>query len=389
MKLLILFADMIRRNRLSTFSDGNAQPNELDQIIQKIGGDFYTNCFAVAPDTPRSLATLYTGVEPQLNGCDRHTKWPQHFLKKNVNNIFKDLADKDYTMDFLSDPVERMNGIFPQFVMDNYNHNTKYSVREFFNKLVLKEKHLVFACFPQFHWTIDALGASTYGERQGYKNISFAMQTMLDEIDIQEFDHVFLFSDHGFKLSYELRTNPIYTILNEDRTNVLFLHKQKDKNKLKHNNMLCSLVDFKKLLNDICSDTRKSNRDYTLPKREYIVIEDHKSFNVGIYDPIELWALKTKTAYYIRDADFGFCRKPQARKFDSIICKSFDEILLDNAEFRFVQEVQRLRHIYKKTVKKDFIKKNNIYDHRQIKISSVKRNFYKFMDFIKYCVMGR
>ena len=150
MKLLILFADMIRRNRLSTFSSKNGRPNEFDQIIQKIGGAFYTNCYTVAPDTPRSLATVFSGVEPQLNGCDRHTKWPQYFLKKDVTNIFEDFANAGYKMDFLSDPIERLNGFFPKFVMENYNHNEKYSVSNFFKNLALKEKHLIFACFPSF-----------------------------------------------------------------------------------------------------------------------------------------------------------------------------------------------------------------------------------------------
>ena len=242
--------------------------------------------------------------------------------------------------------------------------------------------------FPQFHWAIDAIGASTYGERQGYKNISLAMKTMLNEIDLEAFDHVFLFSDHGFKFSCELRTNPSYQLLDEDRTNVLFLHKQKGQSKLSSKNVLCSLIDFKKLCKDILNGKRNIEGKYALQERKHIIIEDHGSINVGIYDPIERWALKTKAAYYIRDLEFGFCKNDRERKFNSKICKNFDAILLDNAEFMFVKEVKRLRNFYKKTVKKNYVKEDNIYDHRQIKINSVISNYYKLIDLIKYRVKG-
>ena len=383
MKVLVLFADMIRQNRLLGSIGESSSMHDLDYIIQSIGGSFYTNCYTVAPDTPRSLATVFSGNEPSVNGCDRHTKWPQFFMNAEEKNIFEIFYEAGYHMDFLSDPVERLCGVFPQFVLDKFSHNERYSVHDFFKNLKLKENHLVFACFPQFHWTLNSIGASTFGERQGYRDISYAFDTMLNSIDIEEFDHVILFSDHGFKLACELRKNAPYRILDEDRTNVLFLHKQKGQKQISVNDTLCSLIDFKSLCADILNENLNKNGTYSLPEKKYVIIEDHSSFNVGITDSIEQWAVKTRASYYIRNSELGFLKKSCENKFKEEIASDFDKILYENSAFRLLMKIQSYRSIYSDRLKKNYLKESNMYDHRQFKISRISEIYYKVIDLIK------
>ena len=75
MKILTIFADMIRPNRLSTFNDCLKEDTPIDTKLKMLGGTVYTNCFTPGPDTPRSTATFLTGVDPYLNGCNTRLKW--------------------------------------------------------------------------------------------------------------------------------------------------------------------------------------------------------------------------------------------------------------------------------------------------------------------------
>ena len=69
MKILILFCDMLRANRLKTVNKDIFHWTVFDKWIQDFGGCTYSNCYTPAPDTPRSLACFYTGLYPKLNGC--------------------------------------------------------------------------------------------------------------------------------------------------------------------------------------------------------------------------------------------------------------------------------------------------------------------------------
>ena len=82
MRILVIFSDMLRPNRLSTFNSSLIKQTKIDHFLKNLGGTAYTNCFTEGPDTPRGLASFATGLSPYLNGCDSRLKWPRFFLKK-------------------------------------------------------------------------------------------------------------------------------------------------------------------------------------------------------------------------------------------------------------------------------------------------------------------
>ena len=69
MKILFLFCDMLRANKLKIINTDIKRFTSLDKWLLKFGGTIYKKCYTPAPDTPRSLACLYSGRYPIRNGC--------------------------------------------------------------------------------------------------------------------------------------------------------------------------------------------------------------------------------------------------------------------------------------------------------------------------------
>ena len=96
MKILTLFVDMIRPNRLSIFNNQIKVDTPLDISFKNLGGTIFNNCYTPGPDTPRGMSTFFTGVDPYENGCNTRLKWPQFFLKENQQTIFDIFLEKNF-----------------------------------------------------------------------------------------------------------------------------------------------------------------------------------------------------------------------------------------------------------------------------------------------------
>ena len=77
MKILMIFVDMLRAINQNVCND-EVPWNRLDDALSKFGGIVYSNCYSPAPDTPRGLASIWTGTYPKVNGCDTRSK---HFKR--------------------------------------------------------------------------------------------------------------------------------------------------------------------------------------------------------------------------------------------------------------------------------------------------------------------
>ena len=111
MKILVVFVDMIRANRLSLFNNDIKLKTQLDNEFEQLGGTIYTNFYSECPDTPRAMASFISGKLPYQNNCDLRTKWPRYFLESETN-IFDQLIKKDYDLNLFSNPNERKKGMF-------------------------------------------------------------------------------------------------------------------------------------------------------------------------------------------------------------------------------------------------------------------------------------
>ena len=92
---MILIADMLPGNRLK-INNSDIPMTQVDKVLSRIGGTNFSSCFTPAPDTPRSLASLFTGQLPKNNGCDTRTKWASKFVDSQSISIFRQLQNLNY-----------------------------------------------------------------------------------------------------------------------------------------------------------------------------------------------------------------------------------------------------------------------------------------------------
>ncbi len=374
MRVLTIFIDMIRANRLSTFNSKIVSDTPLDLAFKEFGGTIYTNCFTPGPDTPRGMSAYYTGINPYENGCNTRLKWPQYFLNQNLRTVFDVFLEKQYKIDCFSSPKERDTGLFPEQISKMDIHNKDLDLNKYLSKLKLEENHFVFISIPDYHWAFDDFGYSTNGEKQAYKVIKNVWDIIFKNLNKDEFDHIFVFSDHGFKFSVERKLEPEAYMLNEDRTNIIMLHRQKAQSELFKRTKLCSLTDLYATYEDILNE-KKSNKGISLlseKEHDFIIVEDHIDFTPSINQNIELWALLNRDLIYIRELDKVTIINRQTRKVSYTINKQYDDILKVKSSFgKYMNEYEKI-----------FLYKNNIPLKDVYMNGKIRKNSKKFKKFI-------
>jgi len=359
MKILVVFLDMIRPNRLSVFNSKVKSDTQLDLSLKKIGGTYYTNCFTNAPDTPRSMGIFSTGCQPDKNGCNTRLKFPRYFLNDELKTVYDLFIERDYKMTFFSNPNERETGLFPEDVSNLKIHNNNYDLDKYLSDTKLEDNHFVFISLMDFHWAFDDNGYSTDGEKQAYINIQKSYDVIFKNFNKDEFDHIFIFSDHGFKFVYESKTEPKYLQLNEDRTNILMIHRQKGEEKIKLDHRLCSIADIYPTLQDILSEKISDGISFLSEnEREYVIVEDHLDFAPSVNQNVEIWAVIRKDTIYIRTLENGYVLDRDNRKIEISIIKENDDILKKNSSFsKYMDEYERIFKI------REFVTKQTTYMH--------------------------
>ena len=226
MKILIIFVDMLRPDMLQVLNSAVAK-GPLDEELEKIGGTLYRNCFTPAPDTARSLACVWSGKYPYKNGCDKRIKYPRFFLKNEGKNILEILLEQGFNLSFFNNPNEKRNGVFPPGFNSIGTHNPDLNLKKFLQGLEVKDKSLVYVALSDLHWAVDDFVCYPRFVKRGHRKVANSLRILRNSLKLDDFDHVFVFSDHGFKLRNELSKEPAYMLLNKARTNTFLLHKKK------------------------------------------------------------------------------------------------------------------------------------------------------------------
>tara|TARA_B110000211_G_C14030053_1_gene531700 strand:+ start:105 stop:1298 length:1194 start_codon:yes stop_codon:yes gene_type:complete len=390
MKILVIFADMLRANRLSTFSDSVTADTELDRCFRTLGGRAYQNCFTPGPDTARGIASFTSGLDPHANGCDIRLKWPRYFLKPDLKTVYDLFLENGYKIDMLSDPRERATGLFPAHISGMDVHSPqKYDIDKYLNDLVLEEKHFIFLSLPQFHWTLDVYGSSSNGEKHALKDVAYAFDKVFSKLDKDSFDHIFVFSDHGFKFAHEVKFDPEFMLLNEDRINTVLLHRRKYDSDLSFTKKLCSLSDLYPTFEEILSYENRGFSLFAKMIREYVVIEDHIKFLPEVNQNIELWAVATESKLYIRSLTDARTIDRKSRNVTEGSVDYFDEILTEESSYKKYKDEYEKIFVYGvkllNSVGDDYGK---LYDFRRSKRSPLISGYFKVQDLIFRLLKG-
>lgn len=326
---------MVRPNRLFFSNKKIKKPSPLDIALKKIGGTIYNNCFSPGPDTPRSMASFYTGKTPNLNGCNSRMKWPRYYLNNDLKTIYDLFIEKNYEMNFFSNPNERDTGIFPEKISSMNIHNKDYNLKKYLSDIKLKEDHLIFIGLPDYHWALDDNGFTHYGEKTAEKEISETLKIIFKILNKDDFDHIFIFSDHGFKFVYEYQKQPNFMLINDDRTQILLMHKSKNsQNDIVIDDTLLSITDIYLAVKNILNNQQIKNSKLFDNNREYVVIEDHSNFDSTVNQNIEIWGLAMKDEIYIRDIKMGYLINRRDNTYEKLIIKKYDEIIKNESSFK-------------------------------------------------------
>jgi len=381
MKVLTLFIDMIRPNRLSIFNDKIKVDTQLDISFKNLGGTVFNNCYTPGPDSPRGISTFLTGLDPYENGCNTRLKWPQFFLKENQKTVFDIFLEKNYKISSFSSPQERANGLFPDHIASLDIHNKNNDLEDYLSKLELEEDHFLFISIPDFHLAFDDFGYNEKGEKDAYSICQSIYDIVFSKFDKNDFDHIFIFSDHGFKFSLERKLEPLEHLINEDRSNVILIHREKYQDALTNNTKLCSLADFFDTYQDILGIKSKTNKSFLSNyEREYVIIDDHLNFEPMINQNIEIWGVVNKKEFYVRTLNKAFLFKKDTHLKVKGIVDYYEDILLRESSFG----------VYFDEFKKIFMYKKNIL-YKSVYSNGQKRKsrsrliilFYSLLDYLK------
>ena len=123
---------------------------------------------------------------------------------------------------------------------------------------------------------------------------------MFDEFDKDEFDHIFLFSDHGFKFNAQLRAEEQFKFLNKDRAAIFLLYRAKGQKDLSYDDKLCSIEDIFHTVSGLFNKPSQ-NSLLSTSEREHIAIEDHLSIEAPqVNQNVDIWAIVQKHWIYVR-----------------------------------------------------------------------------------------
>jgi len=340
-KVLMIFVDMLRPNRFGLYNN-DIQKNKIDELVNGLGGTLYTNCFSPGPDTPRGMACFYTGMLPMENGCDTRLKWPGKFLYKDVRNIFDPFIDNGYAMNFFSNPNEREGGLFPPGVEEIGVHNQNYDLDGYLDDIDLVDNHLVFLCIPDYHWALQDFGYTRKAEQIAINETGKSLDIVFNNLDKDDFDNIFIFSDHGFKFNAQLRSEEEFKFLNRDRSNIFMFARKKGDQVLSHQHKLCSIQDLTHAVNSLF-DLESSYSLLDESERSYVVIEDHLSVSgPQVNQNVDMWAVVTKNEMYVRTLEYGISVKNNGVT-DTAINPKYDEILKKESQFsRYLDEYDKV-----------------------------------------------
>lgn len=293
MKILLLFFDMIRTDHIKLYNP-NAKECAFDRFFNKIGGTLYTRCYSSAPDTPRSMSCLWSGMLPYKNKCDVRIKWPKYFMDESIKTIFDNVYNRGYAVHLCAHDNYQETGLF------KIQPTTKpifYSEPQEFVKGINFEKDL--CCFianQDSHIVVNDYG----GTESSFEVTSALMQDYFDRYItpefIDQFDYTFFFSDHGMQTLKErvLLTDKL-DLLKDGRTNLLmFCHKKGDSGVL-IDKRLCTNLDLYATVEKLSGgeDVRDGYSLLEAPTRKALHIEDHTDFTVTPEVMIKQWRVIT------------------------------------------------------------------------------------------------
>ena len=369
---------MVRPNLLKSYNSKIKSNGPLDDIIENFGGTIFQNCYTPAPDTPRSLACLHSGLYPERNGCNTRIRWPYYYFKEK-NSLLESLVEKDFNVTYYATKNKINVGPLPKGAKEKVNILNCLSE---FDKTVnddLKndEDSAYFLHLDDYHWGNDDFGHNSLGDYYGQLHLKNYIESFFKKYNQDMFDHIFWFSDHGHKLYSEMRNGNINSLLNDDRTKIHLLVRKKGQNQLSYDHKLRGFFDIYPTVLSIINKTIDVELDgldlYSEKGHDYIVFEDHNDFSVSTAQVINNWGVRTKDEFYFENLD--------SKELFEVV--GIDDYLKKNKiddELLYTDLIRRHTSSYEETTKQNTILqyyKELRNDTEDLKFSDNNKRFFK------------
>lgn len=366
MKILCIFCDMLRSDKISLLNEEQKE-DKLDLFLRKFGGTIFKNSFSPTPDTGRALASFFTGKCSKNNGCYFQYQYPKYYLK-DIYNLGNLLEDKNIKYKFIIREESYILGNFPDDIKNVVRIDKKNSFKmetiKALNELKNSEDYFLFLDIDDYHLAVDVYGSIDEAYIIGKNKIYSVLKYIFENIDKNELDYTFIFSDHGHKDNIT-KQNIIKGDLNllfPDRSKIFLLARKKNEKNIKINNNIKSILDFMPTFMDIFNIKIKNNFDgqslFLNNKNRIIALEGNENF-FDPYSKLNVWGAAHK--------DYIF------------ITNKLKKIILSNKNIKNnIDEKQILNIIEKETCNYIFEDKKllNEFQIRELKEKIKKINFY-------------
>ena len=300
MRVLFLFIDALRANRLAAFNPDIAQPTLFDNYLHRNGFTVYRNCFTPCPDTYRSLAALMTGIEPWESACNCYNK-PLNPYGLQYKTIFDCLNERGFSFSLFHSHSEPF--VFPPFIQKYLYDGCVLS--DFIKQVPSHDNHFTWIGLLDFRKASYFTKYNARKEPFWFQRLDKALSN-LETSFLDSYDHVFLFSDHGVMLSNDIKKvdGVPYPFLSENRTQLVMAHHVKGQRETLFRDKLCSMTDiFPTLLHILDGKEDKNSSGFSLLSdkcREFVMVEDVDYTSIDIFSFPRYFSLVRNENIYLR-----------------------------------------------------------------------------------------
>jgi hypothetical protein len=235
MKMLLYLADMVRGD---LFNPVNGK-SFLEKHLSEQGGIYWNNAFTPAPDTPRSVACLLSGMYPKGHGVSTRGCGLLESFDSGNPSLFKLISDSGIPVGVWRSQKEiEENFWLPKDCLDSVEQFSKK--QDVVKWIGNKEDFLLYRHENSYHNLVHFAKNFKNPHKVGLDTVYY---DFIETQKISDFDSIWFFSDHGCIFPRE--SSDSKDLLNDNRTKIaLFKLEKEGPQRVIKNNKLCAIFDL-------------------------------------------------------------------------------------------------------------------------------------------------
>ena len=272
---------------------------ELEALLEKIGGTNFSNVITSAPDTPRGLGIFFSGKSPRSSGIDRRSRYPGPFLSDSDSLTFVTELSDEIPIRVVTKNLPAAGLALPRAIQERstlFSDVTQIPPSPERTPDSLSE--VIIILDNSYHQAVGFRFGHHSAHKQGSRAISRNLAKAIAHLKLTVGDTLFLFSDHGCKLSKDKTKEP-KDFLDRDRSQIVFFHSQFLGEGIVENPGLYGMEDAHFMVREAIARLKSGGDSASKqvipiavpPVREMVHVEDHSGFSTSIGHPVNQWAV--------------------------------------------------------------------------------------------------